>query len=165
MVNNERETMFSEWTSLKLSVSCFAWFQFSLIISSFYTYIFQALKLSFESDDEQLSWLKQFERSGVKTGETEEVLIFNFFNVLTVILLHFLLNVFLLSIAEWLDFCTLSWLSPLIPFSNSFSLYLLIVIQSSTVCRSSAEASSAKDTIHLPTRTYVNHPIVFLSVS
>lgn len=33
-----------------------------------------ALKLSFESDDEQLSWLKQFERSGVKTGETEEVL-------------------------------------------------------------------------------------------
>ena len=32
------------------------------------------LKLSFESDDEQLSWLKQFERSGVKTGESEEVL-------------------------------------------------------------------------------------------
>jgi hypothetical protein len=43
------------------------------IIISFYFCIFPALKLSFESDDEQLSWLKQFERSGVKTGETEEV--------------------------------------------------------------------------------------------
>lgn len=39
-----------------------------------YFILFIALKLSLESDDEQLSWLKQFERSGVKTGESEEVL-------------------------------------------------------------------------------------------
>jgi hypothetical protein len=36
-------------------------------------FILLALTLSFESGAEQLSWLKQFERSGVKTGETEEV--------------------------------------------------------------------------------------------
>lgn len=37
------------------------------------SFILPALKLSFESDNEQLSWLKQFEKSGVVTGETEEV--------------------------------------------------------------------------------------------
>lgn len=35
---------------------------------------FAGLKLALESDDEQLAWLKQFERSGVATGESEEVL-------------------------------------------------------------------------------------------
>ena len=31
------------------------------------------LRLAFSSDDEQLSWLKAFERSGAITGQTEEV--------------------------------------------------------------------------------------------
>ncbi len=43
------------------------------LVTHRFQFIFLALKLSFESDEEQLSWLKQFERCGVKTGETEEV--------------------------------------------------------------------------------------------
>ena len=31
------------------------------------------LKLAFESDSDQLSWLKQFEKSGVATGQVKEV--------------------------------------------------------------------------------------------
>ena len=31
------------------------------------------LRLAFSSDEEQLSWLKAFERSGAITGQTEEV--------------------------------------------------------------------------------------------
>lgn len=31
------------------------------------------LRLAFSSDEEQLSWLKAFERSGAVTGQTEEV--------------------------------------------------------------------------------------------
>ena len=31
------------------------------------------LRLAFSSDEEQLSWLKDFEKAGAVTGQTEEV--------------------------------------------------------------------------------------------
>ena len=42
---------------------------------AFYFLVFPhlVLKLAFESDADQLEWLKQFEKSGVATGQTEEV--------------------------------------------------------------------------------------------